>query len=91
MKKFSDESNNRAKAEAEVVRAHKMIDYLQEMLENKRAVVETTVKQNEVHVKQRCLDQDRPGGCTYGSICRFGHDQCKEEFQIVKSEDCTFY
>ena len=29
MRKLNEETNNRAKAEAEVIRAHKMIDYLQ--------------------------------------------------------------
>ena len=101
MKKFSEETNIRAKAEAEVVRAHKMIDYLQEMLEEKRAVSDKAAKQNEVRAsenprdrvlgKQRCLDQDKPEGCTFGSICRFSHDQGKEELQIVKYEDCTFW
>ena len=97
MKKFSDETNNRSKAEAEVVRAHKMIDYLQEMLEERKVTGGTTVNEgrpntlNTVPVRTRCTDQDFPGGCKYGDICRYAHNQGREELKIVKTEDCGFW
>ena len=65
MRKLNEETNNRAKAEAEVIRAHKMIDYLQELLEDKRAVG----NMNGERAMPRCFDQDRVGGCQYRNLC----------------------
>ena len=79
MKKFGEETNTRAKAEAEVIRANKMIDYLHEILEKSRgsqgnisssSVLEITREKQQP--KQRCLDQDRPGGCQYGLWTMYG-------------------
>ena len=99
--KFSDETNARAKAEAEVVRAHKMIDYLQEMVENRRGGEQRSVRQEDrtlsdttkdrSYSKPRCLDQDRLGGCKFGNICKFAHDVGREEVKIAKVEDCGFW
>ena len=79
MKKFGEETNLRAKAEAEVIRANKTIDYLHEIIENKKEPLEnvkehTETNKTKIQGKPRCLDQDRRGGCTYGDTCRFSHD-----------------
>ena len=87
MKKLSKETNSRAMAEAEVVRANKMIDYLHETLDKKKEPLEnitaTDAKNHGVrnHGAPRCLDQDRRGGCTFGDTCtcRYTNVQGREE------------
>ena len=96
MKKIGEETNNRSKAEAEVIRANKMIDYLHEILENKKGSKEiskpTTAANNERNQgRPRCLDQDRSEGCKFGDTCRFIHDEGRMEIKVAKSEDCTFW
>jgi hypothetical protein len=97
MKKLSEETNSRAKAEAEVVRANKMIDYLHEALDKKKEPLEnitaTDAKNHggRNHGVPRCLDQDRRGGCTFGDTCRYIHDQGREEIRVQKTEDCGFW
>ena len=43
------------------------------------------------HLKPRCLDQDRTGGCPYGDGCRLYHDEGREELKVQKTEDCSFW
>ena len=84
----------RAKAESEVIRANKMIDYLHEMLEKKKAVAvnETTAPEaSRVRPIPRCLDQDRAGGCPFRDTCRYVHDEGRDDIRIVKTEDCGFW
>ena len=101
MKKLSNDINKRTKnlrtADAEVVRANKIIDYLHETLDKKTEPLEnitaTDAKNHEVrnHGTPRCLDQDRRGGCTFGDTCRYTHDQGREEIRVQKTEDCGFW
>ena len=95
MKKFGDETNLRAKAEAEVIRANKMVDYLHEIIEKKKAPSGDVIAPADVsrtrNQAPRCLDQDRVGGCPYGDLCRFTHDEGREEIKIQKTEDCGFW
>ena len=98
MKKFGEETNLRAKAEAEVIRANKMVDYLHEIIESEKnkaasgdVIAPAEVSRTRYLAKPRCLDQDRLGGCPYGDLCRYTHDEGKEEIKIQKTEDCGFW
>ena len=102
--KLGEEMNNRAKAEAEAVRACKVIDNLQEILDMKRkdsAKVGDAVTldngSNRVQggkgniVQAVCRDHERPEGCRFGDMCKFFHDPSRETVKVFKTEDCVFW
>ena len=96
MKKFGEETNLRAKAEAEVVRANKMIDYLHEIIEQKKepighGAIAAEASKRKSFIIPRCLDQDKPTGCPFRDTCRYIHDEGRQEAKIQKTEDCSFW
>ena len=67
MEKLGNEMNMRAKAETEIVRANKMIDYLQEIIEKSKKPEVNSGSHESKNIKINCRDQENPGGCSYGN------------------------
>ena len=88
-----------------MVRATKVIDNLQEILDLKKRELEgsSDTRQNVVNnisqlgegmvepSRTKCRDHDKPEGCKFGDTCKFFHDKSKETFRIQKTGDCSFW
>ena len=78
-RKLGEESNLRVKAEAEVVRIQKMSDNMVRIMEKKDSGVteerreEGTASREERKVWGICYDLSKPGGCRFGSRCKYEH------------------
>ena len=93
-KKLADEMNIRAKAEAEVVKLSKVIDSLNELLDKKKKATVPDKEQQAVQSnkgKTKCRDQNKPGGCKFGTTCMFEHDDALETVEIIKTVDCKHW
>ena len=88
-RKLGEESNMRVKAEAEVVRIQKMSDNMVKIMETKDSRVsevrreEGAASREERKARGVCYDMSKPGGCRFGSRCKYEHPA-----EQGKREDC---
>ena len=91
-----EETNARAKAEADLVLSQKLVESLKELLLKKSEL-------GQEKSKEICRDYSRNGSCQYGASCRFLHrleqdnrqeiNQVAESIRVEENEkpDCRFW
>ena len=93
LRKVGEESNMRAKAEAEVLRSQKNIENLMRIVEKERSASpgrkgrESTGSVDRVE----CRDLSKPGGCKFGSRCKFLHPAGRAEAEVARNQDCNHW
>ena len=90
VRKVGEESNLRAKAEAEVLRSQKNIENLMRIVEKERSTSPGRRGKESTSNSERveCRDLSKPGGCKFGSKCKFYHPTSKAGGEAARSQDC---